>query len=226
MADTDVNFHLGHRERLREKLLNNQLADYELFELLLSFVIPRRDVRPLARAMMAKYGGIHQIITTDIDELMTNPGIGRNTAIFIKTLHQVILSDYKGAMDNTTVFHDDRVLVDYCRILLRGKKTEEFHVLYLDRLRRLLADDVHSRGTSDWAAVYPREILKRALALNAQSVVLIHNHPTAGIKFSSDDIKITEQIIDVLRPVEIMVHDHYLVTGDMVYSARAGFLIK
>lgn len=222
----DLSFHAGHRERLRQKFVENKLADYELLELLLSFVIPRRDVRPLARGLMARFGGVYQILTAPLNALIEFKGIGRNTAIFIKTVHQIMIAGYKSELDETRVFHNEKLLTNYCILMLSGKTKEEFHVLYLDVSRRLLADDLHSVGTSDWAAIYPREILKRALELDAKSVVLVHNHPVPNMSFSSEDIKITTDIQQMLAPVGIDVYDHYVVSGGIVYSARNMFLLK
>ena len=222
----DLSFHAGHRQRLRQKFLENKLADYELLELLLSFVIPRRDVRPLARGLIARFGGVYQVLTAPLEDLIKFTGIGQNTAIFIKAIHQIMLVGYKSKLDKTTIFHDEKLLINYCTLMLSGKTKEEIHILYLDVSQRLLADDLHSVGTSDWAAVYPREILKRALELNARSVVMIHNHPTPGISFSQEDIEITTKVQNLLANVDIKLHDHYLVSGGIVYSARNMFLIK
>lgn len=224
----DLKFHNGHRERLRQKFLDDKLADYELLELLLSFVIPRRDVRPLARGLMQQFGGLYSILTAPIDRLTEYTGIGRNTAIFIKAVHKIMTAGYKSELDggNTKVFHNDKILINYCTLSMMGKDKEEIHVLYLDSDRRLLADDLHSVGTVDWVAVYPREILKRALGLNAKSIVLLHNHPTPNTTFSTDDIELTQQVAALLANVGIEVLDHYVVSGGIVYSARNMFLLK
>lgn len=224
--DKDLSFHIGHRERLRQKFLDDKLADYELLELLLSFVIPRRDVRPLARGLVEKFGGVYQVITAPIDSLTKFKGIGRNTAIFIKAIHKIMMVGYKSSLDKATIFHNEKILTNYCLLLMAGKTKEEIHILYLDDDRRLLADDLHSIGTVDWAAAYPREILKRALELNAKSIVMLHNHPKPNTSFSTDDIKLTEQVKDLLATVDIDVHDHYVVSGGIVYSARNMFLLK
>ena len=212
MGVTDVAFHNGHRERLRQKFLDGNLADYELLELLLSFVIPRRDVRPLARGMMKQFGGLYPIITAPIEKLMEYRGIGRNTAIFIKSIHKIMLAGYKCELAQQQVFHNERGLLNYC--------------LYLGQDYRLLSDDLHSVGTNDWAAIYPREILKRALELNAVAVLMVHNHPTPNTTFSTDDIKITTVVRDLLAAVDIQLLDHYVVSGGIVYSARNMFLLN
>lgn len=222
----DLSFRSGHRERLRQKFLDDKLADYELLELLLSFAIPRRDVRPLARGLINKFGGVYQVITAPIESLNSFNGIGRNTAVFIKAIHKIMVAGYKSNLDNITIFHNEKILVNYCLLLMSGKTKEEIHILYLDGEMRLLADDLHSVGTVDWAAAYPREILKRALELNAKSIVMLHNHPASNTSFSTEDIDLTEKIKNLLATVDISVHDHYLVSGGIVYSARNLFLLK
>jgi DNA repair protein RadC len=124
------------------------------------------------------------------------------------------------------VFHDYKKITEYCRLLLCGKKVEEFHVLYLDSDYRLLSDDLHSSGTVDWAAVYPREILKRALEVNASSVIMLHNHPVSKTSFSIADIEITSDVRNILKNVDIDLFNHLLVSGNIVYSAKNMFLIK
>lgn len=224
--DKDLKFRIGHRERLRQKFLSDKLADYELLELLLSFVIPRRDVRPLARGLMDKFGGLYQVITAPIESLEEFKGIGHNTAIFIKAIHKIMLAGYKSNLGDVKIFHNEKVLTNYCLLLMSGKTKEEIHILYLGADQRMLADDLHSVGTVDWAAAYPREILKRALELNAKSIVIMHNHPTPNTSFSMADIELTERIKALLSSVDITVHDHYLVSGGIIYSARNMFLLK
>lgn len=224
--EKDLSFCVGHRERLRQKFLDDKLTDYELLEMLLSFVIPRRDVRPLARGLIEQFGSVYQVITAPIDSLIAFKGVGRNTAIFIKSIHKIMLAGYKSNLDKVTIFHNEKILTNYCLLLMAGKTKEEIHILYLDEDNRLLADDLHSVGTVDWAAAYPREILKRALELNAKSIVMLHNHPKPNTSFSVDDIELTERVRDLLSTVDIDVHDHYVVSGGIVYSARNMFLLK
>lgn len=226
MAKEDLSFHQGHRERLRQKFLEDKLTDYELLELLLSYAIPRRDVRPLARSMMKEFGGLYQILTASYDRLLKHSGLGKNTVIFIKTIQAVMLKGYKSCMDSRPIFHDESILHNYCKLMLSGKTTEEFHILYLDSDMRLLSDDLHSSGTIDWTAVYPREILKRALDINARYVVLLHNHPTPNTSFSSQDIEITTKLKNMLNSVDIILFDHYVVSGGIIYSAKNMFLLK
>ncbi|MCL2331458.1 MAG: DNA repair protein RadC [Proteobacteria bacterium] len=218
--DKDTSYAAGHRERLREKFLQHKLMDYEILELLLTYAIPRRDVKPLARQLMGKFQGAHQILGAPMEELERIDGIKRNTAIFIKAIFEIMLLDYKNYLAKTPIFHEYKMLEDYCKLMLSGKTVEEFHVLYLDADKRLIADETHSSGTSDWAAIYPREILKRGLATNANSVILVHNHPTNAAMFSTEDINATKELYSLLKSVNINLFDHLLVANGLVYSAK------
>ena len=221
MPERDENFYAGHRERLREKFLSNQLADYEKLELLLGYAIPRRDVRPLARSLVKEFGGVYQVLSASVDDLVKVKGVGRNTAIFLKVVQQMMQIGYMGQLKETPIFHDEKILHNYCRIALAGKQVEELHILYLDTNLKLIADEIHSKGTVDTSAIYPREIARRALELNARSVVMAHNHPTSVNSFSSDDVEVTQQVKKALSVLDIALYDHLLVANDSVYSMRA-----
>jgi DNA repair protein RadC len=221
LPDDNKKLCAGHRDRLREKFLSDHLADYEKLELLLSYAIPRRDVRPLARGLVKHFGGVYQVLRAPIDDLMAFNGVGRNTAVFIKVVHQMMQISYMGQLKETPVFHDEKVLHNYCRSILAGKLVEEMHVLYLDNNLKLIADDLHTTGTVNESFVYPREIARRALQLNARSVVMMHNHPTSINSFSHDDVDVTTRVQSVLKNLEIELYDHLLVVNDSVHSMRA-----
>ena len=225
MATSDSNFYNGHRERLRQKFLDDKLAEYEKLELMLGYVVPRRDMRPLAHALIKKFGSIGQVLTASYQDLTSFPGVGKNIAIFLKLVHQIVLDGYKTAMDTRPIFHDINILKNYCKWSLANKQIEEFHVLYLDSEYKLLQDETHSRGTFNTSSVYVREIVKHALALNATGIVLVHNHPTTDQTFSSTDIRTTEEIKKLLESLDIKLYDHLLVSKCSIYSARdIGFL--
>ncbi|MBO7067013.1 MAG: RadC family protein [Alphaproteobacteria bacterium] len=225
MPDKDENFYAGHRDRLRAKFLDGQLADYEKLELLLAYAIPRRDVRPLARSLVKQFGGVYQVLSASIDDLTAVKGIGNNTAVFIKLVQQMMTINYRGQLKETPIFHNETILHNYCRIIVAGKTVEELHILYLDSNLRLVVDEIHSTGTIDSSAVYPREIARRALELNARSIVMVHNHPTSNNSFSRDDIEITTLVQSVLAGLSIELYDHFVVSNDIVYSARQMHLI-
>ncbi len=210
----------GHRARLRQKFLDGQLAEYEMLELLLTYAIPRRDVRMLSRQLYKKYGDIRHLLDAPMESLINNDGIKENTAVFFKLIHKLTELEYRKILDKAPIFHNYEILENYCKILLIGKQIEEFHVFYLDGQYKLIFDELHSSGTVDWAAVYVREIVKKALDLNARSVVLLHNHPSEGCSFSTPDIQITQELENTLEKLNIKLYDHLLVSGDVIYSAR------
>lgn len=218
-------FYCGHRERLRQKFLDGNLADYEKLELMLSYVVPRRDMRPLAHTLIKKFGSLGRVLTATMDDLLSVPGVGRNIAIFLKLVHQIVLEGYKDSLGECPIFHDINMLKNYCKWEFADKPVEEIHVLYLDNDYRLLHDEVHSSGTFNSASIYVREIVRNALKLNATGIVLVHNHPVADTTFSVTDINTTEEIKKLLDGLDIKLYDHLLVSKHSIYSARdVGFL--
>ncbi|HNY25682.1 MAG TPA: DNA repair protein RadC [Alphaproteobacteria bacterium] len=219
-------YRLGHRERLRKKFSEGKLMDYELLELILTYAIPRCDVKPISHQLIESYGNLYNIITASSESLSKNKGVKENTAVLLKAIHEIMKRGGKDSLQSKPIFHDYQKVSEYCKLMLYGKSIEEFHIMYLDSDFRLLSDDLHSSGTIDWAAVYPREILKRALELNAGSIIMIHNHPQSMTSFSTQDIEITTDIKKLLETVNISLFDHLLVSGNIVYSAKNMFLIK
>jgi DNA repair protein RadC len=210
----------GHRKRLREKFLERKCTDKELMELLLTYALPRVDVKPIVHALLKKYGNIYRVITMPYEELLRIPGIGKVSAVFLKALYDLMLVDYKYYLSEQPMFVCQKRLEDYCRLALLGKRQEEFHVLYLDFGRRLMTDDTHAVGTMNCVGVYPREILRCALDLNARYVILLHNHPDGNGSFSQDDIELTMKIKEKLDVDGIEIIDHFLLVDDVLYSAR------
>lgn len=222
MSKTDELFHAGHRERLKEKLQNGKITDYEKLELLLTYAIPRRDVRPLSRQLLARYDGVYNILRAPYEELITVPGVGRSTALLIKLFYELDLVSYRERAAESHYMYEEKFRTAYCRSLAKNKQIEEFYVLYLGDNMRLIHQEVHSRGTVNYAAVYPREILKTAIKVNALSVILVHNHPLSENDFSRDDVVLTCEIEQLLNTVGIELIDHFIVTKeDIVHSYRA-----
>lgn len=217
--DTD-SLRLGHRARLRKKFLEGQLQEYEILELLLTYTIPRCDVRPLARRLMNKYKSIHNLVTDSMESLIKNDGVKENTATFLKLIQNITTLDYKYVLSEKPVFYEPDKLEHYCKLLLGNKTIEEFHVLYLDNAHKLLLDELHSTGTINHSQVYVREIIKKALELNAISIALVHNHPSGLNTFSRDDITMTTNIEYALNKLDMKVYDHFLVANGICYSMR------
>lgn len=225
-AKTNTDFRVGHRDRMRQKFLDGKLTDYELFELLLSYAIPRRDVRPLARGLIAHFGTLSQVLSAPVEDLESYDGIGHNTAVFIKTLHALTLLSCRTTLKECRAYHNDEQIREYCRYLAAGKDVEEFHVLYFDRDRRLLEDEMHSRGTIDYASVYIREIVKKALKLNAAELVLMHNHPISQRSFSQEDVEMTKDLIKAINGLDLTFYDHFVVSSGIIYSINENNLLK
>ena len=222
MAKTDKLFHIGHRERLKDKFLDGKLSDYEKLELLLTYAIPRRDVRILARTLLSHFGGVYHVLHAPISELTAVPGVGRSAAILIKLFHDLNNVSHMQLAKTGDYLSDDVYRNNYCRNLVSDCCVEVTHVLYLGREYKLISDEVHSRGTVDEALVYPREILQRAMALNATGIILVHNHPMSNNSFSSTDIEMTVELEKLLRAVDVRLVDHLLVTsGGIVHSYLA-----
>ena len=217
--NNDASLRAGHRARLREKFTQHKIVDFEVFELLLTYAIPRLDVKPIARRLMARYGTIHGVLTASREGLAEVKGVGCKSAIFIKAIYEIMIQDYRHYLNEKSVTMDYEVLRKYCQLVLSGKPVEEFHVLYFDRINRLIVDDIHSSGTSDATLVNPREILKRALNVTAAQVILVHNHPDGSAFFSIKDIQLTMEVKRVLTIARISMFDHLLVFRDQVISA-------
>lgn len=220
MANADPKFYSGHRERLRQKFLGNKLAEYEKLEMLLGYAVPRRDVRPLAHALLRHFGSLPQVLGASYENLIAFPGVGPGIAIFLKLVNDIIMCGYRDMLATRPVFHKIENLYNYCKWNLANKTVEEFHVLYLDDKFRLIQDQTHSVGTVDSSSVYVREIVKRALELNAKSVVLVHNHPVSNDGFSTMDMDATAEVQRMLKNVGVTVFDHLLVDKFTVSSAR------
>ncbi len=219
-------FRCGHRERLRQKFLDGNLADYEKLELMLGYVVPRRDMRPLAHALIKRFGSLARVISAPMDELLLVPGVGRNIAIFLKLVHDMVLIGYRDAMGNCPIFYDINLLKNYCKWAYADKPVEEIHVLYLDGDYRLLQDELHNSGTCNAASLYVREIVRHALKLNSTGVVLVHNHPASDSTFSSQDIDTTAEVKKLFDGLGIKLYDHLLVSKHSIYSARDVGLLR
>ena len=226
MPKQDDKFYLGHRERLKDKFLDNKLTEYEQLELLLSFAIPRRDVKPLSRKLIEHFGSVYYVIIAEYDDLITVPGVGRSTAVLIKLVCSLISISHIKKLTNIPIFRDHAALEDYCRMQLAGKSNEEFHVLYLDGNFRLIEHEVHSKGSVDSSNVYIDRIMHKALNKGVKSLVLLHNHPVTDNMFSIQDVELTQTIETTLNACHLSLYDHYVIVNGVMYSLRATGLLN
>jgi DNA repair protein RadC len=218
----------GHRDRLRSKLLTRgagALEDYEVLEVLLMAFIPRRDVKPIAKALQHEFGSLSAILAAPPEELVKVDGIGETVAAYIKAIAELHSRAGAEPLKRREAISSWTALVAYVQRELQHEKREQFRVLFLDRKNQLLKDEIMGRGTVDHAPVYPREIARRALELQASSLILVHNHPSGDPKPSRADIEITRELIDALEPFDITVHDHLIVGTTGVVSFRSTGLI-
>ena len=212
-TDKTAHFH-GHRERLRRRLLDKgaaSLADYELLEFLLFGARPRGDTKPLAKALVARFGNLAGVLTASPQDLATVPGMGDASVAVLKVVPEAALRLARADLANRPIIGSWDKLVDYCRTAMGREKVEQFHLLFLDRKNRLIADEMHQRGTVDHTPVYPREVVKRALELGASALILVHNHPSGDATPSKADIEMTREIEDAAGKLGIAVHDHIVI---------------
>ena len=219
----------GHRGRMREKLLTRgaeALADYELLEMLLFLAFKQGDTKPLAKALINRYGSFARVIAAPADELQTLRGVGPHAATAIKLVQAAALRAAKGEVMEQPVLNAPEVLQDYLVAVLARERTEHFRVLYLNTRNRLIADEAMGKGTVDHAPVYPREVLKRTLELHATALILVHNHPSGDPKPSMADYEMTREIQRAAGLLGVVVHDHVIVGNGRCFSFRAEGLLE
>ena len=205
---------LGHRERLRERFLEGgagAMPDYELMELVLFAAIPRRDVKPLAKQLIARFGSFAEAIAAPRARLLELDGVGDAVVAQLKIVEAAALRLSRTAMLNRPALSSWAALIDYCTAAMARSPNEEFRILFLDRKNILIADEVQTRGTIDHTPVYPREIVKRALELGASAVILVHNHPSVDPTPSRADIEMTRDVAAAAKALHIAVHDHLVI---------------
>jgi DNA repair protein RadC len=210
----DAPHYLGHRERLRTRFRDtgaDSLADYELLELLLFRTQPRRDVKPLAKALIEHFGSFAEAIAATPVRLAEVEGMGEAAAIEFKIVEAAAQRLARERVRDRKVLSSWSAVIDYCRASMAFAEKEQFRVLFLDKRNQLIADELQQKGTVDHTPVYPREVVKRALELSATAVILVHNHPSGDPTPSRADIQMTRQIVDVAKPLGIEVHEHIIV---------------
>ncbi len=218
----------GHRARLRARFREagpDSLHDYELMELILFRVIPRRDCKPLAKAIIAKFGSFAEAVSAPEERLCEVPGVGPAIAFEIKLVQAAAQRMARGQVMKRPILSTWNQVLDYCRAAMAFETKEQFRILFLDRRNRLIADEVQARGTVDHVPVYVREVIKRALDLSATAIILTHNHPSGDATPSRADIEMTKEIVEAAAKLNITVHDHIIFGRDGYLSFRAAELI-
>ncbi len=217
-----------HRKRLRERFLSGgggAVADYELLELVLFRAIPRQDVKPLARTLIETFGDFSGVLSAPAERLSAISGVGASVVTELKIVEAAAHRLARSRVLDRPAISGWDALVSYCRTTMSRQEIEQFRILFLDRKNLLIADEPQARGTVDHVPVYPREVVKRALELNASAVILVHNHPSGDPTPSEADIAVTRQIAAAAETLSITLHDHLIIGAAEEFSFRsAGFL--
>lgn len=204
----------GHRERLRDRFRDagpDALSDYELLEMVLFRALPRRDVKPLAKTLIARFGSFAEVVHAPEARLREINGLGDAAVTEMKLIAATASRVAKGQVKQRTVLSSWSSVIDYCRTAMAFADKEQFRILFLDKRNQLIADELQQVGTVDHTPVYPREVVKRALELSATAIVLVHNHPSGDPTPSQADIQMTKSIVGIAAPLGISVHDHIIV---------------
>jgi DNA repair protein RadC len=217
-----------HRQRLRARFLGGgarAMPDYEMLELVLFRAIPRRDVKPLARALLDMFGDFAGVLSAPAERLSGVPGVGEAVICELKVVEAAAHRLAQARVMNRPVISSWDALLSYCRASMAHRETEQFRVFYLDRKNVLIADEEQARGTVDHVPVYPREVVRRALHLNASALILVHNHPSGDPTPSAADIDMTAQVARAAEVLGITLHDHVVIgrAGDVSFRAE-GYL--
>lgn len=221
--DADGPDYLGHRSRLKERFLKagpEAFADYELLELLLFLAIPRRDVRSLAKALLKRFGGFAAVVDAPADRLKEIDGVGDGVIVALRTARASAVHLLRSDLAGRPVLGSWQKVIDYLTADMAWRAEEHVRVLYLNQKNTLIADELQHQGTVNQAAVYPREVAKRALELRATAVILAHNHPSGDPTPSAADIDLTRAVRDALKAVGVALHDHVVVARDGATSLR------
>lgn len=215
--------YVGHRQRLRKRFLaagGNALEDHELLEMLLTLAIPRRDVKPLAKTLLARFGGFAGVLCADRQTLENIDGIGESAAATLALVHESAIRLKRAGVANQPILSSWQALLDYCHTSLAHTSVERMHILYLNRKNMLICDEEQQKGTIDQTQAYPREIIRRALELSAAALILVHNHPSGDPAPSQSDIDFTKRLNTVAQAMGIVLHDHLIIGKNDHFSFR------
>jgi DNA repair protein RadC len=207
----------GHRARLRDRFLSGgpaAVTDYELLELLLFRAIPRRDVKPLAKRLLARFGDFHGVVAAEIGRLREVDGLGDAGITELKIVEAAALKLSRHRAQNLEVLSNGDAVLAYLQASMARRATEEFRVLFLDRKNQLIRDEVIGKGTVDQITVYPREVVKRTLELGASGIIIAHNHPSGDPTPSQADIVMTQKLSQAAAALDVALLDHFIIGAD------------
>lgn len=223
--------YLGHRQRLRTRFLltgGKDMPDYEFLEFLLTMSIPRRDVKPLAKQLIKKFGSFAGVVNAQDNELLEISGIKETSLALLRAIKEgAIRMQWQNLnASDTPLINNWDLMVDYCRMKMSHKQVEEFMIIYLNSKLYLIGEEIQQRGTLNQVAIHPREVIKSAMDKGASAIILVHNHPSGIVKPSRADIEITKSIVQAGSVVDVNVLDHLIISKDNVYSFVQNGLIQ
>lgn len=224
----DAPHYTGHRQRLRARFIESpkgKLPDYELLEIILFAANPRGDVKPLAKKLLLQFGNIASVVNASVADLRAVKGINDSVVAQLMAVQEMAERLLKQEVKDKPVLQSWKALLDYCRASMGHLKKEQFRLLFLDRKNMLIEDELQEMGTVDQTPVYPREVVKRALQLEASAIIMVHNHPSGDTRPSGADIQITKQIMQALASVAIELHDHVVISSVGHFSFRSNGLL-
>lgn len=229
MSDDKPDY-LGHRQRLRDRFLSDNgksMPDYELLELVLTIAIPRRDVKPLAKKLIAKFGNFANVINAPIEELLAFEGLKETSVCALKLIKEGAIRTSWQSFSNfdAPVINNWDAMIDYCRTSLAHQKNEEFKIIFLNSKLVVIGEESQARGTVDQVSIHPREVIKSAMDKGASAIILVHNHPSGNVTPSKADIEITKKIKMAAEVVDIRILDHIIISKSDCYSFSENRLI-
>mgnify|MGYP005870750007 CR=1 FL=1 len=222
--------YIGHRQRLKERFKlggGGDMADYEMLELLLTLAIPRKDTKPLAKALVKEFGSFAEVLFASDDKLMTFTGLKENTILVFRIVREAALrmTWQKLSATEAPVLTSYDAIIEYCRAASGYKDREEFRVIFLNAKNRIIGEEVQQRGSVNAVAIHPGEVMRSAVLKGATALILVHNHPSGETTPSQADKTLTQRLVQVLQLVDIRVPDHLIVGGRQIYSfAEHGLL--
>lgn len=214
LDNKDKPHYTGHRERLRQRFIESggdALADYELLEMLLSYVFTRGDTKPLAKDLLKHFGSLPAVLGTPHDALGVVKGIGPSASLIIKLVHVLVKRSMKDELMGRIVLQSWQQVIDYCQTAMAFLQDEQLRLLFLDQKNQLIADEVQHEGTVNHTPIYPRKVVKRALDLGASALIMVHNHPSGDPMPSRADIDMTLKVREAAATMDIQLHDHIII---------------
>jgi DNA repair protein RadC len=216
-------YNRGHRKRLKEKFTasgTDAFHEHEVMELLLTYAIPQKDVKPPAKELLRIFGSLKGVVDAEIADLVKVPGIGEHSAILFKLVKEIAALYLKQKAKEKSQVTCTTELIDFCRTVMGGKRDEEFCVIYLDAQNQIIEFETIQKGIVNQAVVYPRQVLESALKKKASAIILAHNHPSGHVRPSDADIRLTKTIQETAKVLDILVHDHIIIGENRFFSFR------